>query len=161
HDLLAAADRVHVRCVEEGDPGVQGVLEDRARLVLLEHPRVDPPLGAAEAHRAQAQARDLQPGPAQLRVLHGLLLRCAAAGVARPMPLCAPVLRCRGRTCQGTPPLARTRPVDRRPVPGNWYGTSINSGCGPTCHAGSHPPTSEAGPPCPPPATSRRRWAAP
>ena len=72
-DLLGAADgrevaaeRIHVGGVEEGDATLRGPVEDRDRrlLVALE----------TEGHRAEAEARDLQAGTAELHVSHASIV---------------------------------------------------------------------------------------
>jgi hypothetical protein len=44
--------------------------DKRPAIFLAERPWVGTPLGHAEAHTAQAQARDLEAGPAEIDVLH-------------------------------------------------------------------------------------------
>ena len=55
-DLLAHAERIHVRRVEEVDAELDGAPEEGPGLVLFEHPRA--PLPAAEAHAAERDAGD-------------------------------------------------------------------------------------------------------
>src|SRR5690606_5189952 len=132
HDLLAAADRVHVRGVEEVDPGIQGVLEHWAGVLLLENPLVDPALRVAEAHRAQAQARHVQPGAAQLHVLHEVLLLLQWCGRSSPSRtiLVHPAWKredLSGHLSRRLPTWALPHRGDRREVPGTWYLSTINS----------------------------------
>ena len=61
-----AAERVHVGRVEEGDALLVGVIEDRARAVLVDL--------EAEGHGAEADAGDLEAGAAETNVLHGAVL---------------------------------------------------------------------------------------
>src|SRR5262245_17498746 len=63
-DLFRLAARVHVRGVDEVDPGVQGAVDDADRLVVI---RVAP---RAEHHRAEAQRGDMDAGAAELAGLH-------------------------------------------------------------------------------------------
>ena len=70
HDLLGAPDRrqiaphgVHVSGVEERDAGLgRGVEDGEARRLVALIP---------EGHRAEAQAGDLEAGPAEAHVFHG------------------------------------------------------------------------------------------
>ena len=57
-----AAERIDVGGVEERDARVGGVVEDRARRVLVDL--------QAEGHRAEADARHLEAGAAEPYVLH-------------------------------------------------------------------------------------------
>ncbi len=53
-NFLAGAKRVHVRRIEEVDPGFQGAFDKRQRLLFVQHPIA--PFGRAVGHHAQAQA---------------------------------------------------------------------------------------------------------
>ena len=75
-DLLARADGVDVRRVEEVDAGVEGILDETSTGVLVERPRVVAGHRIAEAHASDADAGDLEAGTAELGVLHA----CASAG---------------------------------------------------------------------------------
>ena len=61
-DFLARAERVHVGGVEEVDSRLDGLAEERLRGGLVEDPRT--PLGTAEAHASQGEARDGEAGAA-------------------------------------------------------------------------------------------------
>src|SRR4029077_6818302 len=67
-DLLADADRVNVRSVEEVDSRLERDAEMLARLVHLEHP-VSPLLGPI-THASETDARDAHSGFAKFCVLH-------------------------------------------------------------------------------------------
>jgi hypothetical protein len=68
-DLLGGPLRVDVGGVEEVDPVLDGGLEERLGLLVLQHP--GPPLGRAIGHAAEAEAGDLQAGFAQTNIIHG------------------------------------------------------------------------------------------
>ncbi len=55
-DLLASSARVHVGRVDEVDTQLEGALDDRDGLLLLDDPL--PPIGRAKAHRSQADLTD-------------------------------------------------------------------------------------------------------
>ena len=67
-DDLAGALRVGVGGVEERDPALDGRAHDRLGGLLVEHPRFVAVV--AEAHHAQAHARDPQAARAEVHVLH-------------------------------------------------------------------------------------------
>ena len=71
-DDLALAAVVDVGGVEERDPALDGAPDDRLRIGLGERPR--PLRVGAEAHHAEAHARDAQAGVAEVHVLHAGLL---------------------------------------------------------------------------------------
>ena len=76
-----APPRVGVGGVEEGDAAFDGGPDDRLGRVLVEHPGA---VGVvAEAHHAEAHARDAQSGAAEIDVLHGDL-RWSSATACRP-----------------------------------------------------------------------------
>jgi hypothetical protein len=70
-DLLARPLRVHVRGVEEVDPGVQCVLDQRSARLLAERPDRVPAVGLAIGHRPDRDGRHVETGGAELAVLHG------------------------------------------------------------------------------------------
>ena len=76
-DLLARALRIDVGGVEEVDPALERLADERPRRLFLEHPFA--PLGRAVGHAAEADFRHLHAGLAELRGFHGMLpsLGCA------------------------------------------------------------------------------------
>ncbi len=68
-DLFGYAAAVDVGGVEEGDAEFDGAAHDRPSGVLVENPGL--PLGRAEAHHAQTEARYLEAAVAESRVIHG------------------------------------------------------------------------------------------
>ena len=101
-DLLAGPQRVHVRGVEEVDPGLDGLPDQRAAGFLVQRPRMTAAARLAEAHAAQADAGHVHPRPAQRHVLHARssvsvvgvrpapTMICTARGAARAGPLARP-----------------------------------------------------------------------
>src|SRR5688572_6796655 len=69
-DLLAPSDGVHIRRIEEIDAKLERFLDDRAAVLLVEHPFMDPTFRVPEPHAPEADPRHVHPGAAQLRVLH-------------------------------------------------------------------------------------------
>ena len=76
HDLLRRAAVIDVGGVDEVHPGVEGGVDDSARLRLVRL--------AAEHHRSQAQPGHLEAAAAELRAFHGLPSIPRACPVARP-----------------------------------------------------------------------------
>ena len=74
-DLLGLAARVHVRGVDEVDPGVERAVDDRGRLVVV---AFSP---GPEHHRAQAERADLHAGGSEVPELH-----CADTSAAPATP---------------------------------------------------------------------------
>jgi hypothetical protein len=73
-DLLRRALRVDVGRVEEGDPGLEGVPDERAAALLVERPGGVPAGRVAEGHRAERYGGDVEAGRAELDVVHGEVL---------------------------------------------------------------------------------------
>ncbi len=69
-DFLAVAERVAVRGIEEVDAGFERALDERSALLFAERPCVVAPVTAPITHAAEADARDLEAGAAELCVLH-------------------------------------------------------------------------------------------
>jgi len=70
-DFLADATCVHVGRVKEVDAEIQRPPDNRAAVLLIQRPRVvGPTFSGPEAHGAEADARDVHAGVAQLCVLH-------------------------------------------------------------------------------------------
>jgi hypothetical protein len=69
-NLLAAAERIAVRRVEEIDAGFERTLDERAALLLAEAPGMIAAVAAAVAHAAQANPRHVEAGAAELGVFH-------------------------------------------------------------------------------------------
>jgi hypothetical protein len=65
---LACAVRVYVRGIEEIDAHLQRALEERFRRVVVEYPVA--PFRRAVAHAAQADARYLEAGTAEIHIFH-------------------------------------------------------------------------------------------
>ena len=80
-DLFAGAVRIDVGGVEEVDAEVERLLDERPARRLAERPRVVAALGLAVAHAAQADARDVEAGAAELDVVHGCSARSAVGGL--------------------------------------------------------------------------------
>jgi len=72
-DLFAVAERITVGGVEEVDAGFERLLDEGFALLLAERPGVIAPVAAAIAHAAEADARHVQAGAAELHVFHGSL----------------------------------------------------------------------------------------
>ena len=70
HDLFTDAAGIHVGGVEEVDAGVERTLDERAAGGLGQYPAA--PRRRSEGHRAQAEARDPQPGPTEIHMVHGI-----------------------------------------------------------------------------------------
>src|SRR6266851_678168 len=71
-DLLAAAERVAVRRVEEVDAGFKRALDERAAFLLAQRPGMVTLAASAIAHAAEADPGDVEAGAAQLRIIHRL-----------------------------------------------------------------------------------------
>ena len=70
-DFLRRAERIHVRRVEEVHPGFHCLANERAALILGQHPVAMPALaGIAIAHAAEAELRNLQPRMSQVYIIH-------------------------------------------------------------------------------------------
>src|SRR3984893_5723274 len=69
-DLLAAAEGMPVRRVEEIDAALESPLDERATLRLVDAPGMIASFGDAIAHAAEADPRHLQTRAAELYVLH-------------------------------------------------------------------------------------------
>ena len=69
-DLLAGAERIAIRGVEEIDAGFERLLDERPALLLAEAPGMVAAIAAAIAHAAEADARDIEAGAAELGVFH-------------------------------------------------------------------------------------------
>jgi hypothetical protein len=69
-DLLAGAEGVHVRGVEEVDARVQGVLDQGAAVLLAEGPDRMAALGLAVRHGPDGDRGDFQAAVAELDVAH-------------------------------------------------------------------------------------------
>ena len=82
-DLLARAGGIHVGGVEEVDAEVERLLQERPARRLAEGPGVGAAVGLAVAHAAEAEARDVEAGAAELGVLHESFLVPAGTHVAR------------------------------------------------------------------------------
>src|ERR1700722_14399460 len=67
-DLFAVAERITVGGVEEVDAGFERLLDEGFALLLAERPGVIAPVAAAIAHAAEADARHVQAGAAELHV---------------------------------------------------------------------------------------------
>src|ERR1700726_2218287 len=70
-DLFAVAEGITVGGVEEVDAGFERLLNEGFALLLAERPGVIAPVAAAIAHAAEADARHVQAGAAELHVIHG------------------------------------------------------------------------------------------
>src|SRR5947209_7949654 len=79
-DFLAVAERIAVRGVEEIDACFERLLDERPALLLGEAPGMIAEIAAAVAHAAEANARDIEAGVAELGVFHRFLseLECHA-----------------------------------------------------------------------------------
>ena len=75
-DLLAGAVRICVRGVEEVDAQVERLLNERATVLFVERPGMRTPLGHAVRHAAEADARNIESGIAELYVVHGVKVLC-------------------------------------------------------------------------------------
>ena len=86
HDLALAAV-VDVRGVEERDPALDRAADDRLRCGLVERPGAA--LVLAVAHHPEAEARDAQPGVAEVHVVHraSTLPRASYVGATVPAPV--------------------------------------------------------------------------
>src|SRR5205807_456318 len=73
-DLLTRPKGIDVGGIEEVDTQLQGFLDDRPAVVLVEHPLVNPPVRVPEPHAPQAEARHVHAGVSELRVVHVILL---------------------------------------------------------------------------------------
>src|SRR5947207_9005844 len=69
-NLLAAAERITVRRVEEIDAGFERALDERTALLLAEAPGVIAAVAAAVTHAAQPNPRHAEAGAAELGVFH-------------------------------------------------------------------------------------------
>jgi hypothetical protein len=69
-DLLTHPKRINVGGIEEIDPQLKGVLDDRAAVFLVQHPLVNPACRVSEPHAAEADARHVHAGGSELGVLH-------------------------------------------------------------------------------------------
>jgi hypothetical protein len=69
-DLLAGAGRVQVGRVEEVDPGLESVLDERAAGLLVQGPDRVAAAGVAVGHRADGDRGHVQAGGSQLDVPH-------------------------------------------------------------------------------------------
>ncbi len=69
-NLLAAAERIAVRRVEEIDARFERTLDERTALLLAEAPGMIASVAAAIAHAAQANPRHVEAGAAELGVFH-------------------------------------------------------------------------------------------
>ena len=72
------AERVHVGGVEEVDAEFEGAFDERTRLALRRGPTAATS-DAAVGHRAETDARDLEPRPSERHVLHQSILSPPAA----------------------------------------------------------------------------------
>src|SRR5215470_182610 len=68
-NLLARAERIEIRRVEEIDAVIERALDQRHRVVLFEHPR--PPLLRSEREASERDARNLHAGGTEIDVVHG------------------------------------------------------------------------------------------
>jgi hypothetical protein len=69
-DLLAGAVGVHVRGVEEVDPRLHRVPDERSRVLFALRPDRVPAVGFAVGHRADRDRGNVEAGRAELDVLH-------------------------------------------------------------------------------------------
>ena len=69
-DLLAGAERIDVRRVEEVDAGLERLLEERPARLLVERPAMRAALDRAVGHAAKADARDFEAGPPEIDIIH-------------------------------------------------------------------------------------------
>src|SRR5436853_2754626 len=69
-DFLAVAERIAVRGVEEIDACFECLLDEGPALLLGEAPGMIAKIPAAVAHAAEANARDIEAGTAELGVFH-------------------------------------------------------------------------------------------
>jgi hypothetical protein len=69
-DLFARAIGIDIGGIEEIDPALERLLDERAALLLVQGPAVIAALGDAVAHAAETNTRDIQPGPAKLHIIH-------------------------------------------------------------------------------------------
>jgi hypothetical protein len=69
-DFLAVAERIAVRGVEEIDACFERLLDERPALLLGEAPGMIAEITATVAHAAEANARDIEAGAAELGVFH-------------------------------------------------------------------------------------------
>src|SRR5205823_4415565 len=79
-DFLAVAERIAVRRVEEIDARFERLLDEGPALLLGEAPGMIAEIAAAVAHAAEANARDIEAGAAELDIFHRLFgqLECHA-----------------------------------------------------------------------------------
>src|SRR5581483_81782 len=83
-DLLGRADAVSVGGIPERDPELDGLPEDRLRLLLVQRPLVGAAGRGAEAHAAERYATDLEARDAQPGVFHSRFLTAARIGPTSP-----------------------------------------------------------------------------
>ncbi len=70
-DLFARAGRIAVGGVEEIDPELQRLADERPAFFLRKRPFVLAAIGIAIAHAAEADARDIEAGAAEFHIIHG------------------------------------------------------------------------------------------
>src|SRR5580704_12583220 len=74
HDLFAGANRINVRRVEEIDPGLERLGDERTTVALIECPRLRFARRRAIAHTAQTDAGYFEPRMAKPDIVHRVLL---------------------------------------------------------------------------------------
>ncbi len=116
-DLLAGAVGVDVGGVEEVDPGLQRLPDQRARGLLVEGPLVHAPVGQTVGHAAQTDPRDVQARRTELHVLHRCrsCLRDGFQGSVTTPPATGARRRRPSATAPGSPAKPAARPGPTHP----------------------------------------------
>src|SRR5262249_16602337 len=73
-DLLTRPNRIDVGGIEEIDPQIEGFLDDRPAVFLVQHPFVNPAFRVPEPHATEADSRHVHSGVSELRVVYGIFL---------------------------------------------------------------------------------------
>src|ERR1051326_3750496 len=112
-DLLARAERIEIRGVEEIDAAIERALDQRHRVFFLEHPR--PPLLRSERETAERDARNLDAGRAEIDVVHEEVPQGGHSGAYRRVPT-----RRSDKARVGTPAFPRLRGICPPYIPGDF-----------------------------------------